>query len=179
MRWPPLSLLGLVVALAFPVSLSAQLGLRPTPGEVRAKATNWDRYVPRTLQSILDEHSGLPARQAATGDSVLGLSADAYPTRAELTYTGEERPLSPARRALITGWLHAMGGRDTAIAQRYGAELRFREGERTYWIPVQDAMLPWVHEHLQPGDSATVFVLWMGALTAHGRTEWLFLATGI
>lgn len=140
-------------------------------------ASQWDRYVPGRLQSIVDGHSAVIAESPAE-DSVLAISAKDFPTRATLTYVGASRPLPPHKRAFLTKWLRSMG-KDTALASRYSREVHFREGQTSFWLPVQDGMTEWAEANLKAGEVTTVFVMFLGARRVHGTTEWMFFATGI
>ena len=162
------------------IRLVVSIGLLLTclPGRARAQCASWDCYTPRTLAAIIGQHGWLAVQQLAIGDSAVGVSGDPYPTRAALTFTGAKRPMLAAKRALVNAMLRATS-RDSLAGGGYHTEYCFREADQTFWIPLQDESVAWVETHLRPGDSVTLFVIFLGDVTARRHTEWLFLATGI
>jgi hypothetical protein len=169
----------------FPIVLVVVLGAASAPRAAEAQAgggasgrRSWSAYEQRTLRSIIEAHAWLVAKQVATGDSDIAISGDPLPTRAALSFSGERRPLSPAKRALIDAILGATG-RDSTAGGGYAYEYRFREDSAEYWIPLQEETRAWVDANVKRGDAVTVFTIFLGDVTAHGRTEWLFVATGV
>lgn len=151
-----------------------------TPIGAQASASSWDRYIPGRLQTVIDahvtdvlaDHSGPPA------DSVRVLSADDFPTRAQLRFMGEVRPIPPLKRRFLVDWLRFIG-KDTATAQLYSREILFREDTTEHWLPVQDGMPEWLRENVRVGEDTEAFVMFLGALRIKGKLEWIFVVTGI
>ncbi|HWO88812.1 MAG TPA: hypothetical protein VNL98_06655 [Gemmatimonadales bacterium] len=108
-------------------------------------------------------------------DTLGGLiSFTQYPTRAQVTFTGERRPLT----ALHARMLEMYGSMNQQSLRRlYNWELRFRERDSHYWLPVQDNMVQAINSEVSPGDSLMVFVVLIGADVRPDTTEWLLAMT--
>ena len=149
-----------------------------TGGPVAQAQSTWDRYQPRELREIIEAHAGEFDDNLARVDSTIAVSADDFPSRAWLEYTGLERPFAPDRKSVFRRWLRSMG-RDTSRAALYEIEWLFREGEREFWLPMPNEVLSWGRENVQPGERVEVFVLWLGVVTVGGKADWLFIATAL
>src|SRR5574341_422891 len=148
----PVFALGLV--LSWPAPIAAQ--------------TQFCRYNHGTLTQVLDS-----ARPMA--DSLGGVIATSqYPTRAQVTFTGEERPLTELHARMFETY-GSMNHQ--SLRPLYHLELRFQEGDRFYWLPVQDNMAQAIKSEVNAGDSLMVFVVLIGGDVRPDTTDWLVAMT--
>jgi hypothetical protein len=54
-------------------------------------------------------------------------------------------------------------------------ELSFKEGEVTYWLPIQSQVIPYFKEELKVGDKVELYLIWIGARRESEVTDWVFL----
>ena len=57
---------------------------------------NWDRYVPGRIGAVVEQHDAA-IRDSYTSTPIWLISAESYPTRATVEYTGESRPITDTR----------------------------------------------------------------------------------
>ncbi len=126
------------------------------------------RYNPGTLLQVLDSAKPM----ADTLGGVIALKQ--YPTRAQVTFTGERRPLTPLHGRILETY-----GRmnHQALEALYHWELRFSELGRRYWLPVQDNMAQSIASEVKAGDSLMVFVVLIGGDVRPDTTDWLVAMT--
>jgi len=101
-------------------------------------------------------------------------TADLFPSRVNVIYLGEKKKISSTRKTFIGEWAKTRKVGDE-IVSLFEEELRFREGETEYWLPVQKQVVPHFNQELKPGDKVELFVIWIGARTEAGITDWVFL----
>ena len=92
--------------------------------------------------------------------------------QARAGWGGELRKCSLARREYIRFWAKAFA-LSASLVETYQQEILLAEGERKYWIPLQEPLVEPLQEELAGGGELTVFVVYAGCL---GR-EPIFLAT--
>jgi hypothetical protein len=135
--------------------------------------STWDRYEKGTLISVVKKVSGIGDEHS---DGLSAALASDYPTKARLQYTGEIRPIPTPKKGSIDICMKASGVSADAPAL-FQSEVRFKEGNTAYWIPVQNQLIPAFRHELKPGQMVDVYVILIG-LIHHGpkRFECLFLA---
>jgi hypothetical protein len=136
--------------------------------------TNWDRYTPGTISSIMQQHDSSIRADYVAKYPRLVISGDAFPTRARVTYRGDSRPLDPKRLEILRRWGLTFL-RDTSIVLDFHREYLFQEGKRLLWLPVQDSVAGYFPRELQAGQPLNLYVIWAGAYYAGGAIIWTFL----
>jgi hypothetical protein len=96
-------------------------------------------------------------------------NASANPYRIKATYSGDLRPILPARRQLISFWSPNYFGR------LFEQEILVKaEGERI-WMPVQSPLIPDFQTELERGDRVELLVMAVGTIDDEERHEWAFV----
>ncbi len=85
-------------------------------------------------------------------------------------YAGAERALTDRRRFFLGKVAKAL---DSDFFRLYTREIKVQEQDRTYWIPMQDAVLETFRKEIDRGDELTIQLRYLGAFGDAGR---LFLA---
>ena len=81
---------------------------------------------------------------------------------ATVSYTGRSRLIDAGIESLILRWVKAMGHPDR-YNEMFKIEVEVRHGLGTYWMPIQDSLVPPWREEMSEGDRAEVQVLLLGA----------------
>jgi hypothetical protein len=102
------------------------------------------------------------------------IAIEQYPTRAQVTFAGERRPLT----ALHSRMLETYGRMNNqSLRPLYNWELMFGERDQAYWVPVQDNMVQAIASEVGSGDSLMVFVVLIGGDVRPDTTDWLLAMT--
>jgi len=129
---------------------------------------DWDKYKPRTLDEIVNQHSKLAP--AAKGFLFTG---DLFPSRVKVLYTAQQRPLNKERKYFISQFFKSVNHAE--LADLFISEFLFKEGSVQYWLPVQEQLIEHFKRELKSGDKAVLFVNWIGAYNRNGKVDWIFL----
>ncbi len=134
----------------------------------------WDRYAPGSISAVVDDQKQLVCEGSGPEDPILTIAGDDHARTAIMAYTGRNRPLTGPRRELLTRWLTAFG-LPLSVADVFESEYLFHEGERAYWLPVQDPVSRYFSDELEPSDPVLLYVILAGARCVENRVTWLFL----
>jgi hypothetical protein len=135
---------------------------------VRWAAGGWDRYVPRTLLSVIEANSSLVSPDAARA-----FSADDFPTRAAVIFRGQIRPIPESRLAFMREYFGTFRHLPEQV-RLFSHEVLCREGDTEYWLPIQSSVLTYFKRQVARGDSVDVFATWLGARRDGDRLDWVF-----
>lgn len=124
-----------------------------------ALGSDWSRYRPAQLREVADDRPGQRG-VSVTGD---------VPVRTRASYEGEFRRLPEDSRRLIAVWGDSMGV--TGMLEVFQREVRVRQGDREYWLPVQEALATAMEAELRAGELIEVFVIYIGRVD--GRAVFL------
>lgn len=91
------------------------------------------------------------------------ISAATFKYRIPVTFTKELRKISKNNKTIIKAWQKALRVQ-TDFIERYQHEFKAVFGKETYWIPVQEALLPHMGSELHPGDKFDLYVIVIGAI---------------
>ena len=97
------------------------------------------------------------------------------PTRTEMTFEGEVRPVPAGTALLLRSWF-AQYDLDSSL-NTYKEEWLFREGDEggaTFWMPMRGDIAAAFRGILKQGDRVTVGALYVGALVSKGEMETTF-----
>ena len=127
----------------------------------------WADYQRRTLQSVIDAHSGGVQRLDYL------LSADSFPSQVELVYLGKTRRVSGKRMELLRKW-EKMAKRPVSVVELFETEVLFRERAVEHWLPVQKPLIPALQKEVKLGETINSYVIFMGGAKQENRWEWIF-----
>jgi hypothetical protein len=138
--------------------------------------SKWDKYQPRTIQSIMDAHQAVLIESDANApnkDTQVALTADSFPSRVTLVFLGKSRSLHGKRAVLVDYWGKMLKINDDLVSV-FGTEMLFKEGEKEFWIAVQKPLLDFLPKEVAIGKPFTAYIIWMGAIKDGDHWEWLF-----
>ena len=132
---------------------------------------DWSHYKDRTLKQIIDQHS----EDAKDNKAKLYylFTADLFPSRVTVVYTGQIRKISPTRKQFIAEW--AKTRESSELVSLFEEELLFKEDEAEHWLPVQKQVIPFFAQGLKVNEKVELYLIWIGALTQAEKTDWFFL----
>lgn len=133
--------------------------------------SQWGRYEPRTLQSIIDTNQDF-AKKLDSDKKAMLLTGDNFPSQVRLTNLGDTRPLPVEQKELLDGWRKAF--KKNIPDDMFTTQIRFSEGSREYWILVQKPLLDALSKEVPKGQSLKAYVMWIGAIKVGKHWEWLF-----
>jgi hypothetical protein len=113
---------------------------------------DYSRYRPARLRDVAREDPG--------HRGVMILPDVAVRTR--VTYLGEFRELPGDSVRLIRTWGASMGV--SGMLDVFRREAKLRQGDDTYWLPVQDALANGMAGELRAGEEIEVFVIHIGRI---------------
>jgi hypothetical protein len=149
------------------VEVTASAKRSPLPAFV------WESYVPRTFPEILNSQT-----MALAGSEPSYLSLDLHRSRVQVVYTGESRPVSEKRAALISAWFTANQA-DGRYKKLFNNEWLFMADGKEYWLPVQATAADYMSQEFQAGDPVTVLVVLLGASRDRSRLDWLYVVNDV
>ena len=120
--------------------------------------STWDRYQIGTLAGVVKQVSDIGN---AHDDGLSTALESDYPTKVRVQYTGEKRKIPAPRKTNIDTCLKASGVTDQA-AGLFQNEILFKEGNTTYWIPVQNHEMDAYQNELKPGQMTDLYVVLVG-----------------
>lgn len=127
-----------------------------TQGASARAQSDWDTYPARTIERLVRDHSGEQYRKAD-----LMVSADPFPSKTVVTYTGKHRPVGEYKKYFIRVWVETRNV-PASNADVLAEEYLFKEGDREYWLPVHKQLVPFFEKELKPGDEITAFFFFLG-----------------
>ncbi len=129
-----------------------------------ASGSGWDDYQPATLSGITAKHAGhFSDEDIPQGAVVRNFHAGGDPFRATVVFMGEMRSIGPERNAFIQMWGKASGIDPALLAGTFQKEIEVRENQKTYWLPIQNVLIPHLKKEVGANREATLFVVFIGA----------------
>lgn len=141
---------------------------KPKVWEAGDAISGFEDYVPRTLREIISSHSEILAK------STVLLTGDTFSSRVKMTYTGETRKISPAKKQHLETVMKSFKV-DPQLMTQYETEMLFLEGSDEHWLSVKDDLIHFFQEELKKGDQVVVYTEWLGATKTEGKWEWVFI----
>jgi hypothetical protein len=118
--------------------------------------SDWHTYPVRTIADIIEAHSGDGSHK-----SDLIVSADPFPSKTEVTYTGKRRPVGEYTKFFINLWAETRN-LPPENANMLVEEYLFREKNKEYWIPVLKPLAPSFDRELKEGDEIQIYYFFLG-----------------
>lgn len=144
-----------------------------TPKPTATPANNtWDRYTPNTLANIIVlNHELLATDHYPT--LYIEVSTDyQYPSTVEVIYSGEIRELDPVKDFLIQNWTGSLSEDLRSYFQKaFQHEILVIEADVEYWLPIQEALIPFLEDEVDPGNKMLIYVVWIGAHIPDANTQ--------
>jgi hypothetical protein len=139
-----------------------------------AKSFPWDSFPARPLKHAvnLDDRA---AEKHPTDERQLILTGDYVLSKATVTFTGVERPLSASRRAILERWA-LLKNYAAEYTRLYDDEFLFLEGARKYWLAVQRPVALSMRKQLKKNHPVELYLLsGVGAERINHDWDWLLL----
>jgi hypothetical protein len=130
------------------------------------------KYRPRTLGQIVKQHSQRVTDIKAGTYSLF--TADGFPSRVAVTYTGQSRKIAPKRKEFIAEWEKTLTS-GQKITELFEDEFLFVEDSVEYWLPVQKRLIPYFKQELKKGERIELLLMWIGAKKESEKVDWVFL----
>ncbi len=144
------------------------------PNRASLAQSTWDRYKPGTLSAAISAADSM-VRQSLIevpdkhpSEHFLG---DKRAILATVIYKGDSRPINPIKHQLIARWGMSIL-RDSSIAADFDREYLFQEGDKLFWLPVQDTVATFFPKELRPGQPVSLFVMLIAAYSADDVITW-------
>ena len=136
-----------------------------------SEPSTWDRYTPNTLANIIETNVDLMAPEQYPALYVEVSPDYQFPSRIPVIYTGEFRDIDPIKQFIIESWGATISPEvGENIKGTFLQEVLVVESDTEYWIPVQELLVPFIENELNPGDDMMIYVLWVGASIADADT---------
>jgi hypothetical protein len=134
-----------------------------------------DSYPAQTLQQAIAKNNDAP-QSSPQNASDIWFSPIQTRSKAKLVYTGEVRPLSGHRKALLAAWLSGKGFPADSVSRMLMKllEARFLEGDNEYWIVMRDTTLNDISQNVKKGDATFVNTILLGNAKNGAALDWLF-----
>jgi hypothetical protein len=133
----------------------------------------WEQYQPRDFQEIVNNSA-----IALTGSEPNYISIELSRSRVQAVYTGQSRPVSEARAALISAWFDANQA-DKMYKKLFATEWLFLENGKEYWLPVQATASEYMTTEFENGENVTLLVVLLGAHREDDKLDWLFVVNDV
>lgn len=118
--------------------------------------TDWHTYPVRSIAELINQHSG---EESSRGDIII--SANPFPSKTTVIYTGKSRPISQETKNFISLWT-ATRNVPPENADMLVEEFLFKEKNKEYWIPVLKKMTPVFKRELKEGDEIIIYYFFLG-----------------
>lgn len=123
---------------------------------------DWEDYKPDTLAAAVAKYAGFGNE---TNDATTKERYELFPgvpLRVDIVFTGRTRALPDGRRQTIERWAKSFHA-DIAVVRTIEREIEVREAGETFWLPIQDVLIPYLQDEVGSGGRATLFVRLIGA----------------
>ena len=124
---------------------------------VNAQDFPWDDFKERTIKEVLSTTT-----KAVRPDDTMFLATNILETRAEVTFTGQSRKVSKARKFFLDWWAGLLN-HPKSYADLYETEYLYKEGNDEYWLPTQAPVTKYFDKELKPNDKMILFLISAGA----------------
>ncbi len=121
----------------------------------------WENYQRDTLAAAIARFAEISNEsEETTRDNSYALFPGES-LRVDVVFTGRTRALSEDRRLTIEYWAKSFGVNLAAI-RNFENDIEVREGGKTYWLPIQNILIPPLHDEVGKGGRATLFLVLIG-----------------
>jgi len=131
---------------------------------------DFDAYQTTSFADIKASHRDDLLKASQKSDYVI--SAATFKYRMTVTFTKKLRKLSANNKTVINAWQNALRVSDDFV-NLYQYEFKAVFGKESYWIPVQEELLPHMGSELHAGDKFELYIIVIGAI----KNRLVFLTT--
>lgn len=132
----------------------------------------WDDYRTSSISAMTAKHkSHFNNSNIPKGAPVLNFHPAGDPFRASVIYLGKTRPIKVSREEFIGMWGHSAGIETAKLNGVFKNEIQVREGDTTYWLPIQGVLIPYLTKEVKTNGQITLFVRFIGT----NLGDWIFL----
>jgi hypothetical protein len=121
-----------------------------------AQGFPYDIFKPRTLKEVT-----ATTTRAVRPDDTWFFATTLLESKMQVTFTGESRPMLPARKQFVSNWAGVFG-QPKDYADRYETEYLYKEGDDEYWLATQTPVTKYFPKELKAGDKITLYVISIG-----------------
>ena len=129
----------------------------------------YDIFKPRTLKEV----TAITAKAVRPYDTWF-FATTLLESKMRVTFTGQSRPMLPARRQFVSNWAGVFG-QPKEYADRYETEFLYKEGDDEYWLGTQTPVAKYFPKELKPGDTITLYVISIGGYRTKDGVECVLL----
>lgn len=117
---------------------------------------DWHTYPVRSIPDIIKMNSSDMSTKAD-----LIISANPFPSKTKVIYTGEKRVIGKYTKDFIKLWVQT---RNVPVenADMLVEEYLFKEQNIEYWIPVVKTLEPFLRKELKAGDEIIIYYFFLG-----------------
>lgn len=132
----------------------------------------WDDYRTSSISAITAKHKSHFNNSNIPKDApVLNIHPAGDPFRTSVIYLGKTRPIKVSRREFIGIWEKSAGIKTVKLNGMFNNEIQVREGDTTYWLPIQNVLIPHLTKEVKTNGQVTLFVRFIGT----NQGDWVFL----
>ena len=125
----------------------------------------WEIFKARTVKEVISITT-----KAVRPDDSMFLATNQLESKAEVTFTGQSRPIIDGRKNFISTWARMLehpGTTNGSTIDQYAAlfdhEYLYKEGETEYWLATSKPITKYFDKELKPGDKMTLYLISIGA----------------
>lgn len=139
------------------------IGLLCTTLTGPAWGAGWNDYEPATLSDITSKHANhFSNHEVPKGAVAINLHAGGDPFRSTVLFLGEVRNIKPDHSSLIEMWGKSLGMDTAMLAKTYKKEIKVRENRQTYWLPIQEILVPHLKREVKKNGEVMLFMVYIG-----------------
>lgn len=147
---------------------------QPVTAEEADERFDWNAYESATFADhVRQQVAEIVAEGKQPEDFAWNFDARPRRMRVRLAYAGSPRLIRPGVREFIERWNFSVY-HDPRLPELFRQEIGAREGEASYWLPMQESLLESFNRELRLGDYVDLYVVCIGSV----RGEWVFLVNG-
>lgn len=125
------------------------------------------QYSPGTIPGLASE---LLKTTKKSGDQVF--VTESYMIKTRLAYSGSSRKVSEKKKAFLTKWLK---DNQYPAVMLPSDEYQFTEGDRSYWLVLQNIVAPHFVQEIKPGSAVDLYVILLGSVKEEGHQSFVIL----
>lgn len=129
--------------------------------------SDWNTYPVRAISELVQQEEVL-GKETPKSDIVI--SAQPFPSKTVVIYTGTKRPVDGLTKSFIRLWAQAKN-LPAENADQLVEEYLFREGTTEYWIPVVKSIAPFFEKELKPDDQIIIYYFYLGGFNPKSLNE--------
>lgn len=129
--------------------------------------SDWDTYPLRSVSELVQQEEGL-VKQTPRSDIII--SAQPFPSKTIVTYTGVKRPVDSLSKSFIELWAESRGAPPETV-DKLVEEYLFKEKGQDYWIPILKTITPFFEKELKPNDEIMIFYFYLGGFNPKSLNE--------